>query len=72
MTIFPTTKDIVALYNEITKDTGGHSGIISYGNLDFVIDQMQIPRSIERQAAVLFFGVLTSHPFVDGNKRTAS
>ncbi len=65
------TEEIIAIHDDIIKTTGGHSGIISYGNVDFVSSQMKIPKTIERKAAVLLFGILTSHPFVDGNKRTA-
>ncbi len=66
-----TTEEIVKIHDEIIKETGGHSGIISYSNLDFLVDQMEIPKNIERKAATLFYGILTGHPFVDGNKRTA-
>ena len=34
--------------------------------------QSKIPKDIFRSAAILFFGILTGHPFVDGNKRTAT
>ena len=63
-----TTEEIIKIHDDIIKETGEHSGIISYGNLDFLIDQARIPKSIERVAAVLFYGILTSHPFVDGIK----
>lgn len=66
-----TTEEIVAIHDEIIKETGGYSGIISYSNLDFTAEQSKIPKNTERIAATLFYGILTSHPFVDGNKRTA-
>ena len=69
--VYLTTDEIVKIHDEIIKETGGHYGIISYGNLDFVTSQMEIPKSLERKTATLLFGILTSHPFVDGNKRTA-
>ncbi len=65
-----TTQEILQIHDDIIKETGGHSGILSYGNLDFIINQMEIPKTRERAATVLFYGILTSHPFVDGNKRT--
>jgi death on curing protein len=71
VTDYLTVEEIVAIHDEIIKETGGHAGIISKGNLDFVIDQMQIPKDIVGKASTLFFGIITSHPFVDGNKRTA-
>lgn len=66
-----TTEEIIEIHDRIIVKSGGHSGIISYGNLDFVISQTKIPKTIERKVATLFYGILTSHPFVDGNKRTA-
>jgi len=66
-----TTEEIIAIHDEIINETGGHSGILSYSNLDFVVAQSKIPKTIERIATTLFYGILTSHPFVDGNKRTA-
>ena len=66
-----TTEELAAIHEEIIKETGGHSGIISYSNLDFTVEQTKIPKTSERIAATIFYGILTSHPFVDGNKRTA-
>ena len=66
-----TTEEILEIHDEIIKETGGHTGIISKGNIEFVISQMEIPKNVERKAAILFHGILTKHPFVDGNKRTA-
>ncbi len=69
--VYLTIEEIKEGHEEIIKETGGHSGILSFGNLDFLVSQSKIPKEIERAAAVLFFGILTGHPFVDGNKRTA-
>lgn len=66
-----TTEEIVAIHDEIIKSSGGHTGMINMSNLDFVVSQVEIPKDLVRKAATLFFGILTSHPFVDGNKRTA-
>ncbi|MBI2545496.1 MAG: hypothetical protein HYW22_02815, partial [Candidatus Aenigmarchaeota archaeon] len=49
-----TTDEIIKIHDRIIKRSGGHSGIISYGNLDFVIAQANIPKGIERIAATLF------------------
>src|SRR3989338_362438 len=66
-----TTEEIIKIHDRIIEKSGGHSGIISYSNLDFVVSQTGIPKALERKAATIFYGILTSHPFVDGNKRTA-
>lgn len=65
-----TTEEIITIHNRIIEKSGGHAGIISYGNLDFVVAQSKIPKKLDRIVATLFCGILTSHPFVDGNKRT--
>lgn len=64
------TEEILEIHDSIIKESGGYSGIISYSNLDFVTAQARIPKTMERVSATLFYGILTSHPFVDGNKRT--
>jgi len=66
-----TVDEVVKIHDKIIEETGGHSGIISYGNLDFIVSRMKIAKIIERKAAILFYGILTAHPFLDGNKRTA-
>ena len=66
-----TTDQIIKIHDRIIERSGGHSGLISYGNLDFVVAQSNIPKTIYRITATLFYGILTSHPFIDGNKRTA-
>ena len=66
-----TTEEVVAIHDEIIKSSGGHTGMINLSNLDFVVSQVEIPKNFVRKAATLFFGILISHPFVDGNKRTA-
>ena len=65
-----TAEEIVRIHDEIIKETGGHTGILFYDSLDFIVNQMQIPISIEKSAATLFYGIMTNHPFVDGNKKT--
>lgn len=64
------TEEVIEIHNKIIDATGGHKGILSEGNLDFIISQMRIPRNIFGKATILFNGILTNHPFVDGNKRT--
>ncbi|MBI2543485.1 MAG: type II toxin-antitoxin system death-on-curing family toxin [Candidatus Aenigmarchaeota archaeon] len=69
--VYLTIEEVVKIHEDMIKETGGHPGIISYGNLDFTVNQAKIPKNIERIATTLFYGILTSHPFIDGNKRTA-
>lgn len=69
-TAYLETEEIVNIHNEIIERSGGHSGIINYGNLDFAASQMKTTEGLTRKAAILLFAVVAKHPFVDGNKRT--
>lgn len=41
------------------------------GGLDFIIYNVSRTRGVNRKAATLLIEIVTKHPFVDGNKRTA-
>lgn len=64
------TEEIMKIHAEIIKESGGEKDVINYGNLDFTISQMRTTEEIERKTAILLFGIVAKHPFVDGNKRT--
>ena len=66
-----TTSDILKIHDKIIGETGGHSGLLFYSNLDFEVAKSKIPKTLERSATTLFYGILSSHAFVDGNKRTS-
>ena len=69
--VYFTAEEIIEIHDKIIEKSGGHSGILSAGHLDFNISKSKIPKDMFRSISILFFGILTSHPFVDGNKRTA-
>ncbi|MEK6909713.1 MAG: type II toxin-antitoxin system death-on-curing family toxin [Candidatus Aenigmatarchaeota archaeon] len=62
---------MIEIHDDIIKTTGGHEGIINYGNVDFISSQMRATKGSIKKAAILFYSILTSHPFLDGQKRTA-
>jgi len=76
---YPDVDDLIEMHDEIIGDYGGRLGIIEGGQakLEAAIGRMQsgfseeefYPSIIEK-AAVLVHSIVTSHPFVDGNKRT--
>lgn len=70
VTTYLETEEIMKIHDEIIEKSGGHSGIINYGNLDFAVSQMKITQGLVRKAAILLFGIVAKHPFVDGNKRS--
>jgi len=77
---YPSTEEIIDLHNEILSQYGGKTGIFPEGEakLEAAIGRMQsgmgetefYPTLVEK-AAVLIHSIITTHPFLDGNKRTA-
>jgi len=65
-----TTDEIVKIHDQIIKESGGHKGILNYGNVDFTASQTKTTKWLNRKVAVLLFGIVARHPFLDGNKRT--
>lgn len=65
------------VHAEQLKRHGGEDGFINESHLDAALDRARtvlgyIPEmSIEELAALTAIGIAKSHPFVDGNKRTA-
>lgn len=71
-----TKSQIIMLYDELIKETGGSRGL---RNEDFLDSALNVPfqsfdgtdafPSIQQKAARLGFGFIRNHAFVDGNKR---
>jgi death-on-curing protein len=69
---------VLFLHDECIEWTGGAPGVLNEGQLEAAIqrplsgtgDVELFPSAFEK-AAALAHGIATSHPFVDGNKRTA-
>ena len=58
--------------------TGGERGDLAKANLEFVLDRMKeigerlgFHEAIVKKAAFLLHSLVTQHPFINGNKRTA-
>ena len=64
-------EEVMEIHERIIERSGGYSGMLSFGNLDFILAKTRIPRKFESKAASLLFGIISHHPFLDGNKRTA-
>jgi death on curing protein len=73
-----TVKEVESIHDILIEKFGGGRGIRDYAILDSAInrpfqtfDQGELyPTPIEKAAAI-FESIITNHPFVDGNKRTA-
>jgi death on curing protein len=71
-------EEAVAVHDILLKRFGGREGIRDEGLLDSAINRPfqtfdgneLYPSSIDKAAAI-FESIITNHPFIDGNKRTA-
>lgn len=68
--------EVVELHRRLLEQAGGAAGIRDLGALESALAQPRMtladsdlyPTLVEK-AAVLCFSLVTSHPFIDGNKR---
>ncbi|MCC8073685.1 MAG: type II toxin-antitoxin system death-on-curing family toxin [Clostridiales bacterium] len=74
--IYLSKEQIIELHTELIKETGGSDGLRDDELLESAInapfqsyDKTDMFPSIQQKAARLGFGLVTNHPFVDGNKR---
>lgn len=65
-----TVDEIISIHNRIIERTGGFTGIVNYGNLDFTVDQVKATKGVYKKATVLMYQIIYRHPFLDGSKRT--
>ena len=71
-----TKQQILLLHSQLIRQSGGSDGIRDEGMLDSAINQpfqtfdgMELYPSIVDKAVRLGYGLITNHPFIDGNKR---
>lgn len=65
-------EEIVQIHDKLIEQFGGEKGIVNKSSLDFIINKLQSSKTdIYHKAAMLLHDIATTHPFVDGNKRTA-
>lgn len=75
--VWVTVDDLVAVHSRQLAEHGGGDGTRDIGLLDSAVARPQFtwqyaetPADLATLAAALAFGVITNHPFIDGNKRT--
>lgn len=76
---YPSKEQIVFLHQELIRTSGGLNGIRDEGVLDSAVfsplqsfdDQDLYPGLIDK-ASRLAFGLISNHPFIDGNKRVGT
>lgn len=73
MTEYVTTADALFFHEELIERYGGSHGIRDLGALESALHRPQTGyyETIVQEAAALLESLVQSHPFVDGNKRTA-
>jgi death on curing protein len=75
---YPSVEQAEWSHNRILEATGGERGDLAKANLEFVFERVKdIGEALERneavvkKAAFLLHSLVTQHPFINGNKRTA-
>ena len=67
-----TVEEIIQTHDKLIELFGGEKGIVDKGPLDFIVNKIQSSKTdIYHKSAMLLNEIITTHPFVDGNKRTA-
>ncbi|MFZ2070442.1 MAG: type II toxin-antitoxin system death-on-curing family toxin [Halobacteriota archaeon] len=71
-----TKENIIRLHKKIIETTGGEKGLLNEGILSFVLDLIRTEKlysekigDLFTRAGILLRGIISGHPFVDGNKR---
>ena len=62
-----TDKEII----EINKKVGEKGTVLNHANLEFAVHKLSKNTDLIRKTAILLHDLVTSHVFLDGNKRTA-
>jgi death-on-curing protein len=71
--IIPSTDDIIAI-NQKLSGTVLNKGIIDFiiAKIEAKVPKKDYKRQIATISAIFWFEIIQGHPFVDGNKRTAT
>lgn len=71
-----TKRQIILLHSLLIQESGGSEGLRDEGILDLVINQpfqtfggIELYPTVIDKAVRLAYGLITDHPFIDGNKR---
>jgi len=73
-----TKQELIYIHQRVIQETGGASGVLNEGWLEACLarplataaGQELYPELLDK-AAALIHSIITTHPFVDGNKRVA-
>ncbi len=65
-----TAANIKDIHDEVIANSGGSPGVLIIGTLEHISFECNRRNDVFVKAAVALHGVVTMHPFFDGNKRT--
>lgn len=72
-------QELLYLHDRLIEETGGAHGVRDLGTLQMAVARPQVSfggvelhEGLFRKAAALLEALISAHPFVDGNKRTAA
>lgn len=73
-----TAQEILYLHDRLIEETGGAHGVRDLGTLEMAVarpqagyGRIELYEGLFRKAGALLEALISAHPFVDGNKRTA-
>jgi death on curing protein len=66
-----TLEKVTESHDAIILRYGGANGILCLGTVDYLVDQVNGEGDPFKKASLALNIVITCHPFMDGNKRTA-
>ena len=67
-----TVEEIIQIHDKLIEQFGGETGIVDKNRLDFITSKVQSSKGdVYKKAAILLHDIISGHPFIDGNKRTA-
>ena len=76
---FLAVEEVLRIHKGVLRVSGGSAGLRDRGALESAVAQPQatfggedLYPTLHEKAAALAFGLAQNHPFVDGNKRTAT
>ena len=75
---YPSIDEVEWFHDRILELTGGERGDLAKASLEFVLEKVKSvgegldhDEAIVKKAAFLLHSLVTNHPFINGNKRTA-
>jgi death-on-curing protein len=65
-----TADNLRDIHDEIIEESGGSHGVLATSTLEYISFECNRKKGVFVKAAVALHGIVTMHPFIDGNKRT--